>query len=98
MVTEAQEREYLAPIEFSLEEAGGVVRRLVAQDSARPRREMVREAELQVSEALRETLQHPGEGWLCEEHSDDKARLECNVVWVVDPVNGTIEFISGLPE
>ena len=27
-----------------------------------------------------------------------KGRLACEVTWVVDPVDGTIEFISGLPE
>jgi myo-inositol-1(or 4)-monophosphatase len=98
MVTEAVEREYLARIQHSLEVASGVVRQLVAQQANRPRRDMVRDAELQISQALRDALQRPVEGWLCEEHADDKARLDCSVTWVVDPVDGTIEFISGLPE
>ena len=98
MLTEVAEREYLARIQHSLETASQVVRQLVRQDNDRPRRDMVRDAELQVSHSLREALQRPGEGWLCEEHADDKLRLDCSVVWVVDPVDGTIEFISGLPE
>lgn len=97
MVTEAAEREYLARIEHSLQAANGVMRRL-GGDTTRPRSEMVRDAELQISHTLREALQRPGEGWLCEEHADDKSRLDCSVVWVVDPVDGTIEFISALPE
>jgi myo-inositol-1(or 4)-monophosphatase len=97
MVTEAAERDYLARIEKSVQTASEVVRRLVG-DTTRPRREMVRDAELQISQTLREALQRPGEGWLCEEHADDKSRLDCSVTWVVDPVDGTIEFISGLPE
>ena len=97
MVTEVEEREYLARIQHSLEVASRVVHQL-GQDASRPRREMVRDAELQISHSLRETLQRPGEGWLCEEHADDKAHLDCSVAWVVDPVDGTIEFISGLPE
>jgi myo-inositol-1(or 4)-monophosphatase len=98
MVTETQEREYLARIQRSLELANKVVRDLVGQDMDRPRRDMVRDAELQISQTLRDALQRSGEGWLCEEHADDEVRLGCDVAWVVDPVDGTIEFISGLPE
>ena len=39
-----------------------------------------------------------GEGWLSEETADDASRLECSRVWVVDPVDGTREFIQGIPE
>ena len=37
-------------------------------------------------------------GWLSEESADDRSRLECSRVWVVDPLDGTKEFIRGLPE
>jgi len=47
---------------------------------------------------LREILPRPGEGWLSEESIDDPARLECDRVWVVDPIDGTREFIEGIPE
>ena len=47
---------------------------------------------------LRETLLQAGEGWLCEEDADDHVRLGCDVAWVIDPVDGTQEFITGVPE
>ena len=55
-------------------------------------------ADLAVDEALRSTLPAPGEGWLSEETADDTERLSCERVWVVDPVDGTREFVMGIPE
>lgn len=37
-------------------------------------------------------------GWLSEETADDEARLKQRRLWVVDPLDGTREFIEGLPE
>jgi myo-inositol-1(or 4)-monophosphatase len=39
-----------------------------------------------------------GEGWLSEESADDLHRLKKNRVWVVDPLDGTREFVAGVPE
>ena len=36
--------------------------------------------------------------WLSEETADDKSRLGRDMLWVVDPLDGTKEFIKGLPE
>lgn len=47
---------------------------------------------------LRQILPRAGEGWLSEESADDPARLACERVWVVDPIDGTREFIEGVPE
>jgi myo-inositol-1(or 4)-monophosphatase len=47
---------------------------------------------------LREILPRAGEGWLSEESVDDPGRLDCERVWVVDPIDGTREFIEGIPE
>ncbi len=47
---------------------------------------------------LKEILPQAGEGWLSEESTDDRVRLECDRVWVVDPIDGTREFIAGIPE
>ena len=52
----------------------------------------------QVNELLRTLLPRSGEGWLSEESIDDKKRLEKDRVWVVDPLDGTREFIAGIPE
>jgi myo-inositol-1(or 4)-monophosphatase len=47
---------------------------------------------------LREILPRAGEGWLSEESADDPSRLGRSRVWVVDPIDGTREFIQGIPE
>ena len=47
---------------------------------------------------LREILPRKGEGWLSEESADDATRLGRQRVWVVDPIDGTREFIEGIPE
>ncbi|HEU4990756.1 MAG TPA: 3'(2'),5'-bisphosphate nucleotidase CysQ [Gemmatimonadaceae bacterium] len=36
--------------------------------------------------------------WLSEETADDPVRLSQSRVWIVDPLDGTKEFIAGLPE
>jgi myo-inositol-1(or 4)-monophosphatase len=56
------------------------------------------EADLAVNRVLADYLPQPGEGWLSEETADDSSRLECSRVWVVDPIDGTREFIQGIPE
>jgi len=58
----------------------------------------VTEAERAVDRRLRMELVRDGEGWLCEETPDDEERLRCGRVWVVDPLDGTREYISGIPE
>lgn len=55
-------------------------------------------ADLAVNEVLAELLPRTGEGWLSEETADDASRLDCTRVWVVDPIDGTREFIQGIPE
>ncbi|NND04085.1 MAG: 3'(2'),5'-bisphosphate nucleotidase CysQ [Acidimicrobiia bacterium] len=55
-------------------------------------------ADVAVDEALRNALPRDGEGWLSEETADDPLRLECSRVWIVDPIDGTREFVMGIPE
>jgi len=61
-------------------------------------RSPVTEADYAVDRALRETLPMAGEGWLSEETEDDPSRLECSRVWIVDPIDGTRQFVEGVPE
>ena len=35
--------------------------------------------------------------WLSEETADDPARLSASRVWIVDPLDGTKEFVEGVP-
>jgi myo-inositol-1(or 4)-monophosphatase len=58
----------------------------------------VTEADTEVNEALHAELPAAGEGWLSEETVDDASRLERRRVWVVDPLDGTREFVAGIPE
>lgn len=62
------------------------------------RNDPVTEADLRVNKVLLRLLPQAGEGWLSEETVDDAARLECRRVWVVDPLDGTREFVEGIPE
>ncbi len=61
-------------------------------------RDVITEADRAISDALRRALLAPNEGWLSEEDPDDKTRLSCRVVWIVDPLDGTREFVDGVPE
>ena len=58
----------------------------------------VTEADKAVDAALRQELLREGEGWLSEESVDDLSRLEKKRVWIVDPLDGTREFVAGIPE
>jgi myo-inositol-1(or 4)-monophosphatase len=40
----------------------------------------------------------PEYGWLSEESADNSDRLSCRRLWIVDPLDGTKEFIKGIPE
>ena len=35
-------------------------------------------------------------GWLSEESTDDDDRLSCREVWIVDPIDGTKNFVISL--
>ncbi len=39
----------------------------------------------------------PAAAWLSEETADDPARLASDLVWLVDPVDGTRDFLRGRP-
>ena len=51
-------------------------------------------ADLRLKEILMEA--RPNYGWLSEESIDSKERLSKERVWVVDPLDGTKEFIEGV--
>jgi myo-inositol-1(or 4)-monophosphatase len=58
----------------------------------------VTEADRALDAVLRRELLREGEGWLSEESVDDPIRLQRSRVWVVDPLDGTREFVQGIPE
>ncbi len=58
----------------------------------------VTEADRALDAILRKELLRQDEGWLSEESVDDAVRLQRSRVWVVDPLDGTREFVKGIPE
>lgn len=58
----------------------------------------VTEADRALDAVLRQNLLRDGEGWLSEESVDDPIRLQHARAWVVDPLDGTREFVKGIPE
>lgn len=59
---------------------------------------LITEADRSVNLAIHDCLDNEDEGWLSEETIDDSARLDKARVWIVDPIDGTKEFVSGIPE
>ncbi len=57
----------------------------------------VTEADMAVDAFLKTRLSRavPEAGWLSEETADDPARLGRELVWIVDPIDGTRAFMSG---
>lgn len=94
--------EDLKRIERALVAAGRVLERFTAGDVAwvekSDRGDELTEADEAVDRTLREILPRHGEGWLSEETLDDATRLDFRRVWVVDPLDGTREFVQGIPE
>jgi myo-inositol-1(or 4)-monophosphatase len=69
--------------------------RIWSKDGGSP----VTEADLAADAFLRERLMAalPAAGWLSEETADDPARLARDLVFIVDPIDGTRAFLSGDP-
>ena len=93
--------EILTRIDNALEAAREVFSRFTAgaiEAEFKAGHDPVTEADRAVDAVLRENLLRDGEGWLSEESLDDFSRLGKRRVWVVDPLDGTREFVQGLPE
>jgi myo-inositol-1(or 4)-monophosphatase len=58
---------------------------------------VVTEADLKIDTFLKARLygDRPDYGWLSEETPDDKRRLSCRRLWIVDPIDGTRAFVAG---
>lgn len=100
-MTSISHTEALSRIEEALEAARSIFARFTpgdVQTEFKAGHDPVTEADRQVDAALRRCLLRPGEGWLSEESVDDPIRLESSWVWIVDPLDGTREFVEGIPE
>lgn len=58
------------------------------------------EADLASNRIIKKILQDafPDDGWLSEEDPDDASRFSKKRVWIVDPLDGTQDFINKNPE
>jgi myo-inositol-1(or 4)-monophosphatase len=57
----------------------------------------VSEADLEVDRFLKRELARllPSAAWLSEETADDKLRTASDLIWLVDPIDGTRDFVRG---
>ncbi|MDT8279623.1 MAG: 3'(2'),5'-bisphosphate nucleotidase CysQ [Erythrobacter sp.] len=57
----------------------------------------VSDADLAVDRFLKRELLRllPSAAWLSEETADDKARTDSGLIWLVDPIDGTRDFVAG---
>src|SRR5581483_5169484 len=100
-MTQYSNSETLQRIQAALESAQTVLRGFTAgaiEAEYKSGHDPVTEADQAVDAILRKKLLRDGEGWLSEETVDDFTRLEKSRVWVVDPLDGTREFVAGIPE
>ncbi len=91
----------LRRIEDAIDAAGEVFERFPRDEIAEMLKlggDPVTVVDIEIDHVLRLVLQQDGEGWLSEETADDATRLGRDLVWIVDPLDGTREFIDGLPE
>jgi myo-inositol-1(or 4)-monophosphatase len=58
------------------------------------------EADTRANQAVERQIRaaFPGDGWLSEESRDTVERLAKRRVWIVDPLDGTKEFVRQIPE
>jgi myo-inositol-1(or 4)-monophosphatase len=100
-LTSNSSRETLERIHAALEAAREVLNRFTPgaiEAEYKAGHDPVTEADRAVDAVLKKCLLRHGEGWLSEETIDDPSRLDKQRVWVVDPLDGTREFVQGIPE
>ena len=101
MTEHAIESAVIARIEAALQRAASVLSRFTpgaVEVEYKAGHSPVTEADRAVDEAVRTILLQDGEGWLSEETADNLDRLNKKCLWVVDPLDGTREFLQGIPE
>jgi myo-inositol-1(or 4)-monophosphatase len=89
--------------ERAAREAGAIVRRYYESEirvAEKGPDNPVTKADLEADAHIRSLVSaaFPDDGWLSEETADSAERLGRKRVWVVDPLDGTKEFIQRIPE
>jgi myo-inositol-1(or 4)-monophosphatase len=101
--TDFQYHKELAVAEQAAREAGSIIMGLFKGKfdiREKSKNDPVTTADLFANTRIREIIRgaFPDDGWLSEEDKDNSRRLESARVWVVDPIDGTKEFIEGVPQ
>jgi myo-inositol-1(or 4)-monophosphatase len=96
-------REELDTAERAAKEAGAAIMGLFKGKydvTEKGKNNPVTTADLEANRLIREIIQErfPSDGWLSEEDKDGGERLQTTRVWVVDPIDGTKEFIEGVSQ
>lgn len=83
--------------------AGDIVRKWYAGDYTvrdKAHDSPVTEADVEANQCIQTAIHaaFPDDGWLSEETRDSAERLAKSRVWIVDPLDGTKEFIHHIPE
>ncbi|HEY7322325.1 MAG TPA: 3'(2'),5'-bisphosphate nucleotidase CysQ [Candidatus Binatia bacterium] len=99
----SQYDEELYAAEQAAREAGQIIKKLFKGKfdvHEKSKNNPVTTADLEANRKIREILRgrFPEDGWLSEEDGDDSRRLASPRVWIVDPIDGTKEFIEGVPQ
>jgi myo-inositol-1(or 4)-monophosphatase len=93
----------LATAERAAREAGSIIMGLFKGQydvQEKSKNNPVTSADLAANRKICEIVRgrFPCDGWLSEEDKDSSERLRASRVWIVDPIDGTKEFIEGVPQ
>jgi len=103
LTTTFQYEKELAIAEQAAQEAGAMVMGLFKGKydvHEKSKNNPVTTADLEANRIIRDKIQKsfPQDGWLSEEDADNSGRLALKRIWVIDPIDGTKEFIEGVPQ
>jgi myo-inositol-1(or 4)-monophosphatase len=103
LTTTFQYEKELAIAEQAAQEAGSMVMGLFKGKydvHEKSKNNPVTTADLEANRIIRDNIQKsfPQDGWLSEEDADNSRRLALKRIWVIDPIDGTKEFIEGVPQ
>ena len=103
MATQNDYSEELETAERAAREAGAIIMAFFGKKydiQQKSKNNPVTTADLDANRKIQEILlgRYPEDGWLSEESKDDLVRLKTPRVWVIDPIDGTREFIEGIPQ
>ena len=81
----------------AVKEAGDAVMKIYGRDfttTFKKDNEPLTEADLKSNNIIKKIIATTDYPILSEESLDDKKRLDCNKIWIVDPLDGTSDFVS----